>query len=99
MSKSDKYAGIDAPVVRRRTNPVPERPTPKAATRAVDRPFGYSWIWGYLNKERKRSYAWFKTEKARDQSFGSILTKKAAFEKAIGAPNSYSMRDIKKEMP
>lgn len=88
MTKSDKYMGVPSVAERRAADPAPPRATPAVGPKH-GKPYGYSYVWASWlrsNKERRRSYQWFGSEAARDQSFDVAVGRKHAF-----------MADFKKE--
>ena len=78
VGKSAKRIGAEHPRVLRRTEPVPERPTPKARQRKKPKRYGFTYedTWGFRNGGQwKRRHVWFVTKRARDQALADFRRK------------------------
>lgn len=83
LGKAAKHMGHEHPRVLRKTDPVPQRPTPAAKPhRKTPLPFGYSyeeyWWWAkFVGKVARweRHYKWFKSEASRDQAMKAFQRK------------------------
>lgn len=86
LGKSAKHMGAQHPRVLRHTDPVPERPTPKAKPKHKrQKLFGYAWQWAgpmqrMLGSDAKLRHHWFRTAQQRDQALADAHKKFATRE-------------------
>ena len=75
VGKRAKHMGLPHPREIRKSDPQPERPTPKVTKKRKKKTFGYSyerrlWNWSKNKQDQnwKRCFVWFDTEAARDHA-------------------------------